>query len=52
MSEIGHHICKNENPHEIAPGSVENPVLIEGGHHTAKVFVKARYNTISEYCLL
>ena len=37
MSEIGHHICKNENPNEIAPDSVENPVLIEGGHHSESV---------------
>ena len=37
MNEIGHHICKNENPNEIAPDSVENPVLIEGGHHSESV---------------
>ena len=51
MSEIWHHICENENPNEIVPDSVENPVLIEGGH-TAKVFVKVRYSTISEYFIL
>jgi len=38
MSEIGHHICKNENPNEIAPDGVKNPVLIEGGHHSESVY--------------